>query len=267
MMTPGTQAAGAPQLGSTNLGLPVTQWGASIAILKNILGGQTVVTFRSGFTIPSAAVIYELTPCTNDQVGQLNVTPSNSETGPSITEPTNAAYFQVIEQDTSILGSYNSVSSPWVFDYTLSPLPQTGSSMGAVAYILNTTGAQAPTWNVTNGSTHCGAIGIGLLDNAPTVSGIIAETQIDAYPAGGQANSFVRFRLRNYAGTVPAATSSTLAAITATLDTGTISQNLVPNSSISPAGTFYTIEIWSNGRITTSGNVTITASGDLSTLL
>lgn len=97
-------------------------------------------------------------------------------------------------------------------------------------------------------------------------AGIIVETQIDSYPAGA-GNSFVRFRLRNFAGSVPTATASTTVTITATLDSGSISQALIPNSVILPATTFYTIEIWSNGRITSSGNITITASGDLSTLL
>jgi hypothetical protein len=98
--------------------------------------------------------------------------------------------------------------------------------------------------------------------------GIIAETQIDAYPSGGT-SSFVRFRLRNFAGSVPQAIlpASALVTITGTLSAGSISQSLIPNSAIIPGGTFYTIELWSNGRITSSANVTITASGDLSTLL
>ena len=101
----------------------------------------------------------------------------------------------------------------------------------------------------------------------PVTPGVIAETQIDAYPTGGASNEFVRFRLRNFAGKVPVATSGVLATITATLDAGSVAQNVIPNTAISPAGTFYTCEIWANGRITTSGNVTISASGDLSTLL
>jgi hypothetical protein len=98
--------------------------------------------------------------------------------------------------------------------------------------------------------------------------GVIAATQIDAYPPGGNA-SFVRFRLRGFAGFVPRAPlpATVIVTITAALGTGTISQNIIPNTVIYPSGTFYTIEAWSNGRVTASANVTITASADLSTLL
>lgn len=100
----------------------------------------------------------------------------------------------------------------------------------------------------------------------PVTPGVIAETQVDAYPTGVN-NEFVRFRLRGFAGSVPVATSGTLAVITATLDAGSITQNVIPNTSVSPAGTFYTIELWSSGRLVTSANASIIASIDLSTLL
>ena len=100
----------------------------------------------------------------------------------------------------------------------------------------------------------------------PVTPGIIAESQIDAYPTGVY-NKFVRFRLRNYAGQVPVAGNGLIASVTATLDSGSITQNIIPNTAITPAGTFYTIEIWANGRIVSSANAVITTSVDLSTLL
>ena len=100
----------------------------------------------------------------------------------------------------------------------------------------------------------------------PVPAGIVVEPQIDC-PTGVN-GQFVRFRLRGFAGTVPQTTGSgNLAEVTATLDSGSIDQNLIPNTSITPAGTFYTAEIWSNGRITASGNFILTGDVDLSTLL
>lgn len=92
--------------------------------------------------------------------------------------------------------------------------------------------------------------------------GIIAEPQIDAYPTGVN-NEFVRFRLRNLQGQVPQWSAIPIV-VTATLDAGAISQAVVPNSAIVPSGTFYTVEIWSNGRITSSGNYLLNSNIDLS---
>lgn len=95
---------------------------------------------------------------------------------------------------------------------------------------------------------------------------IIAETQIDAFPSTSLASSFVRFRLRLppvEGSTVPQASGSTIT-VTATTAAGSISQALWPNSAISVTGNFYTVEIWSNGRITSSANYLLNSSVDLS---
>lgn len=272
-MKPGISSGLPPKLGGVPLGFPAGMLGSGLAYTNNIPGGQTVLTFGAvgpGGAPPSAVVVYELTPCTLDDTGTAQPTPAASETGVSVgpfSRLGNSAYFEVIEQGATG-GAYNSVNSPWIFDYTLSPLPQTGDSMGSVVYILNVTSTQTPIWNVTNPGSNCGVSAITLLESGTaTVGGVLAETQVDAYPAG-VSNAFARFRLRDFAGTIPTVLAGgLLATITGTLDAGAISQSLVPNSSISPAGTFYTIEIWSNGRITSSGNATVTGSGDLSTLL
>ncbi len=130
--------------------------------------------------------------------------------------------------------------------------------------------------NGTVGSTGVGGLataaeilfpaGLAFSGLPPVPAGVISEAQIDSYPAGVN-NQFVRFRLRGFAGQVPRTTGGFLATVTAMLGSGSLSQSLIPNTSISPAGTTYTCEIWSNGRITSSGNITLTASGDLSTLL
>jgi len=95
------------------------------------------------------------------------------------------------------------------------------------------------------------------------VGAVLAETQLDSISSGGP-SEFVRFRLRNFAGSVPQTFGSTIT-VTATLATGsTISQPLWPNSAITPSGTWYTAEMWSNGRITSSANYDFTTSIDLS---
>lgn len=182
MMKPSIQSAGAPRLGGVALGLPHGQWGSSIAVLENIAGGQTQLTWTNGFVVPSAAIIYELSPCTRIELaaipgsyspsnGQLNGTPSNSETGVTIIPGggSNFAYFEVIAQDTTG-GNYTSVNGPWVLDYATGSFLQ-GSGMGSVVYILNSTGTQTPTWSLTGGSTHMGVCAIAFFDLNPTPPG------------------------------------------------------------------------------------------------
>jgi hypothetical protein len=94
---------------------------------------------------------------------------------------------------------------------------------------------------------------------------IIAEPQIDAFPNPNLAATFIRFRLRGFAGSVPRVGGYPVT-VTATTAVGSISQTLHSNSAIVPAGTFYTIELWSNGCITSSANYVINGSGDLSSM-
>jgi hypothetical protein len=70
-------------------------------------------------------------------------------------------------------------------------------------------------------------------------------------------NCFVRFRLRNFAGYVPQISGTSIMPeiqIDATPTTGLVSQALWPNNAITPSTTFYTVELWNQGRITSSGN-------------
>jgi hypothetical protein len=174
-MADGLTGAGSPKLGTTLMNHPNGEWGSGISFLQNIPGGQTQLNWGVGILWPMSAVIYELTPCTRDisvgamtpSSGNLNVTPSGSETGVVLNSASNAAYFQVISQDSSG-GSYNSVSSPWSLDFTVSPLPQILTGMGSVALILNTSGSKTPVWNVTSGGAHCGVCAITFLDSGPS---------------------------------------------------------------------------------------------------
>lgn len=151
---------------------PVGRFGSSIFYSQSITGGQTTVTFGyqgPGRIVPSVAVIYELTPCTADNNNSVSVTPGASETGATIAESANAAYFEVIQQNAGGSPNYSSVSSPWVLDYVNTALPA-GNGMGSSVYILNSTGSQTPTWSVTGGGTKCGVCGIGLLDSSVPIS-------------------------------------------------------------------------------------------------
>lgn len=103
-----------------------------------------------------------------------------------------------------------------------------------------------------------------------TIPDLIAPTQTIAVTATVN-SGFARFRLRNFAGSVPTANSFTVLAETVVdffpNSSGVISASIWPNSSISPAGTFYTIEMWSDGRITSSVNAVLDSSVDLSNVV
>src|SRR5216683_3264366 len=79
-----------------------------------------------------------------------------------------------------------------------------------------------------------------------------------------QGNAFCRFRLRNFAGFVPRVTGTAIVAetqIDAFPDINDLISQLVwGNSDITPSTTFYTVEFWDQGRITSSGNYLITAN-------
>ena len=109
------------------------------------------------------------------------------------------------------------------------------------------------------------AVGLNVYySGADPLSGIIDEQQIDARTGVG--NSFVRFRLRGVSAGVPRWVGSPVT-VTGTIDGGSISQSIIPNSAITPVGSFYSIEAWANGRIVSSANATINSSVDLATLL
>lgn len=77
----------------------------------------------------------------------------------------------------------------------------------------------------------------------------------------------MRFRLRNYQGTVPRVSCTSIICETV-LDSfpntsGQISQSLWPNNLITPSTTFYTIEFWDQGQIKSSANYLINAATDL----
>jgi len=82
-------------------------------------------------------------------------------------------------------------------------------------------------------------------------------------------SAFVRFRLRNFQGSVPQISGTSIVAETL-IDSlpgasGAISQLLWGNNNITPANTYYTVELWSKGRITSSGNYIFNANTNLDT--
>lgn len=107
----------------------------------------------------------------------------------------------------------------------------------------------------------------------------VTATLNTAAAADLQGNSFVRFRLRNFSGYVPRVNGTAIVAepvIDALPNSsGGISTTLWGNDNIVPLntltspqynGTFYTVEFWNAGRITSSGNYIITGSSfDLDT--
>lgn len=90
-------------------------------------------------------------------------------------------------------------------------------------------------------------------------------------PSGSalQGNSFVRFILRNFQGYIPQITGTSIIAETQ-IDSlpnsnGWVSQQLWGNNNITPDTTFYEVQYWDQGRITSRGNYLINGGTDLTT--
>jgi len=89
----------------------------------------------------------------------------------------------------------------------------------------------------------------------------------DATGANLQGNAFVRFRLRNFSGFVPRVIGTTIIVETqidvAPDSSGNISTPIWGNDNIDPGGTsnppstYYTVEYWNQGRITSQANYSI----------
>jgi hypothetical protein len=97
----------------------------------------------------------------------------------------------------------------------------------------------------------------------------VTATLIDPSGTGLQGNAFVRFKLRNYQGFVPVVTGTAVICETQ-IDafpngSGAVSQALWGNNNITPSTTFYTVEFWDQGRITSSGNYIFNANTNLNT--
>ena len=98
---------------------------------------------------------------------------------------------------------------------------------------------------------------------------VITATIVDPSQTNLLGNAFIKFRLRNFTGFVPqvAGTSliveDTIAAYPS--PAGVISQVLTCNTAISPPGTFYTSEMWNQGRIISSGNYIFNSNTSLNT--
>jgi hypothetical protein len=251
-ITPGIQAAASPTLGSAQMNNPVGRFGSGLAFLTNIAGGQTTLTWKSGDVVPSAVVVYELSPCTQTQSGSVVVAHSNSETGYTLNQSSNSAYFEVIAQNATS-GSYNSVSSPWDLDYAVSPLPQSGAGMGSVVYILNTTGAETPTWSVTNGSTDCGVSAIAFTSAGPQVTTLSFQDPSGNPLVGGEVTFRLTTDMSASVGTGPQVSAGIV--IKGTLDdTGSITISLWPNT----AGSIYIVTAYTaEGQPAWSGSLTV----------
>ena len=84
-----------------------------------------------------------------------------------------------------------------------------------------------------------------------------------------QGNAFLRFRLRNFAGFVPQVSGSAIIPENQVDGlpnaSGVVTQNLWRNADITPSTTFYTVELWNQGRPVSSGNYIFNANTNLNT--
>ena len=97
----------------------------------------------------------------------------------------------------------------------------------------------------------------------------VTATIFDPSATGVVGNAYLRFSLRNFDGSVPIV-SSTGVFVETQLDAfpgagGAISQSIVGNNNITPANTYWQIQYWNNGRITSSGNYFIDGNTNLNT--
>ena len=102
-----------------------------------------------------------------------------------------------------------------------------------------------------------------------STTAIVTATITDPSQTGLLGSAFVRFRLRNFQGFVPTVQTSNVICETQ-IDAvpnpaGSISQTLIMNSAIYPPNTFWTIEMWSLGRVVSSGNYIINGNVSLNT--
>lgn len=98
---------------------------------------------------------------------------------------------------------------------------------------------------------------------------IVTATLQDVSASALVGNSFLRFRLRNYAGFAPRVAGTSVIAETQ-IDafpngSGLVTQNLWANNILTPSTTFWTVEAWDLGRIVWSANYIFNANTDLGT--
>ena len=98
---------------------------------------------------------------------------------------------------------------------------------------------------------------------------VITATIVDPSQTNLLGNAFIKFRLRNFTGFVPQVAGTSLIVedtITAyPSPAGVISQVLTCNTAISPINTWYTAEMWNQGRIISSGNYIFNSNTSLNT--
>jgi hypothetical protein len=99
---------------------------------------------------------------------------------------------------------------------------------------------------------------------------IVTATICDPSQTSLLGNALVRFRLRNFVGSIPIV-SGTSVVCEDTIDSypspaGAIVQTITCNTAISPVNTFYTVEFWNQGRIISSGNYIFNANTSLNTV-
>lgn len=231
----------------------------------DITTGSATVTPSSG--VPGVAALLVIKSSFAGTVRETDAS-RNSSGSSSIQITTSSG---VLGTDLSIyFGSNRAANSANTIDHG-TQLQQASDGVGASGCLYAQEPAPAGATTVTFDYPTAGAgnyqvIVVVEVDSIPANPGIIVKPYVDAFPSG-QSNSFVRFLLRNYAGSVPQATSSQLAIVTGTMAAGSISQGIIPNNSISPSTTWYEIQCWSSGRIVSSINAYINSDVDLSNIV
>jgi hypothetical protein len=100
-----------------------------------------------------------------------------------------------------------------------------------------------------------------------TITGTVTDPSGTGLNNPTNSNAFVRFILRNFQGYTPLVSGTAIVAETQ-IDcipgsNGAFSQNLWPQNALTPSNTFYSVQFFSQGRITSQGNYIFNASTSL----
>jgi len=249
-----------------------SQTDMGIYLCQHTAGGATTISVSGGNTIGTAWV-YEVSGqniakasagATNGVNTPGQGTNHTNLPGPSLTFSSDAF---IVATGTDNAGGH-SVNSPFTNDPVTGQLSASGhySALAAQSPVQPTFARQ---FNSSNWQTSAAAF----VDLGPQPCSVFAHLTNPSAPLTDPNSTFIRFVLRGFSGSIP--TVGTPAVMIETQKdfpvdaTGLVSATLWSNPDITPAGTWWTIEFWNQGKATARFNVLVdcrTSALDLSNI-
>jgi hypothetical protein len=142
--------------GSEVFNLILTKAPVRVDYILNAVGGE--ITLVISVNAPATLILYELTPCGPDYITfNLASAASITQAITTCSASANAIFIGCVGQgsgtETPTSNSYASVGGSWTLDTQQSAMFGTALGEFAAASLLNVTGAQAPTFTLTSGTT------------------------------------------------------------------------------------------------------------------